>query len=700
MQRLFDKIRTFFPPEARFVVGLYLLLAVLFALLRLLLVLRNPQLAAEVPAATLLHSFLVGLRFDLAVSSYLLIPLFLAVLLLRGRRRGGALAAFFALLAGLLLLGVAEAEFYREFESRFNALVFEYLGQPATVGGMIWDGYPVLRYLAVWLTFAMIAGFAMRLLYRRLLQGTTAPAKPTVRAKLLRVMGSTVMLTLMVFASRGGFAHEPLRWGDAFFSESPFANHLALNGMFTLGRSAWDKIYSKQESWVKALPPDEARALTRAMVVQPDEVLLDESLPLLRRATGATSSVALRPTDKPVNVVVILMESFSARTVGALGSPRGLTPEFDRLAQEGILFERAFSNGTHTHQGVYASLTSFPNLPGYEYLMKMMEANQEFSSLPMLFSRHDYQTLFLYNGQFSWDNKEGFFRQHGMERFIGTGEYRDPTFVDPVWGVSDHDVFTRANQEFRAMDQSGPFFSAILTLSNHAPFNLPQPLPFARIASDDGLEGRWNGIRYADWALGEFFRRARQEDYFDHTLFVVTGDHGFGLPPMITGMQLERFHVPLLFYAPGLIGDRGERRQTVASQVDIGPSILGLLGLDEPHQGWGRNLFSPQLRDPGFAVIKPSGGEERVALVEDDHLLLVAPKEKPQLFRFDLGFPPTSSVNLYPRDKTRGKAMEKRLHAYVETGILALRQRSLGVPEAETLTAAKPSADLTAHKGH
>jgi phosphoglycerol transferase MdoB-like AlkP superfamily enzyme len=660
------------PPEALFTAGLYGLLLTVFALLRGLLLWRNAGQAAGIPAATLAESFLVGLRFDLAVSSYLLLPFFLLLLLLRGRRRAWAVGGLCLLVGGLVLLGLAEIEFYRELEMRFNTLVFEYLSHPQIVGGMIWAGYPVFRYLLVWgaLTILFAAGAAW--LYRRLLHDP--PAVAGAPQALARTMGGTVLLALMIFASRGGFAHEPLRWGDAFFCEATFANHLALNGVFTLARSAVEKFSGSQAAWTRAQPEEEARRTTQAMLRLPGEAeLAGEQFPLLRREPAA--AVLRRDPQRPVNVVVILMESFSGRHVGALGAQPSLTPEFDRLGREGVLFERAFSNGTHTHQGVFASLASFPNLPGYEYLMKTLEAHQEFSGLPSLLHPLGYQTLFLYNGLFSWDNKEGFFRQHGIDRFIGTADYVNPTFVDPVWGVSDHDVFTRANQEFRAMAQKGPFFAAILTLSNHSPFNLPEPLPFERIRTGDDREGRYNAMRYADWALGEFFRQASREEYFQNTLFVLTGDHGFGVPPALTGMQLERFHVPLLFYAPAMLPTG--RRVTVASQVDIAPSVLGLLGLDLPHQCWGRNLFSAALQDEGFAVVKPSGGEEKVALIEGDRILIAEPKEKPRLYRYDLAFPPLAEPLDEPQ---RLAAMKQKLQAYVETGILALRGRRLGVP--------------------
>jgi phosphoglycerol transferase MdoB-like AlkP superfamily enzyme len=184
-------------------------------------------------------------------------------------------------------------------------------------------------------------------------------------------------------------------------------------------------------------------------------------------------------------------------------------------------------------------------------------------------------------------------------------------------------------------------------------------------------------MRYADWALGEFFRKARQEKYFKNTLFVITGDHGFGTAPAITPMQLDRFHVPLLFYAPELFPGMKGVRKTIASQVDIGPSIVGLLGLDTAHQGWGRNLFSPRLVDPGFVVLKPSGGKEEVALIEGDYLLMRTPKESPRLYRYNLGFPPTTEQI---DDPLRIKAMDHRLKAYVATGLLTLRGRQVGLP--------------------
>lgn len=657
-------------PEIRFVTGVYMLLLLVFAALRGMLLWRNSLHATGIAAETLTESFLVGMRFDVAISSYLLIPLFLCLVLLPLRCRKVLVQGFCALMGLVIFSGLAEIEFYRELEMRFNTLVFEYMSHPKIVAGMVWEGYPIFRYLLVWALLFVLFSYGVRWLSRKVGLQSRDPGSTGL---LIRIVTAVVFIAVMIIGARGGLTNSPLRWGDAFFSEDAFANNLALNGVYTLGRSALEKITGGQQFWITAMPRQEALQTTKAMLFQSDEKDLSSAeFPLLRQEIQFSDE-----EQQPLNVVVILIESFSGRHVGALGAPFSLTPDFDALSREGLLFDHAFSNGTHTHQGVFASLAGFPNLPGYEYLMKTMEANQEFSGIPNLLEQMGYGSVFLYNGLFSWDNKEGFFRQHGIDRFVGRYDYVNPTFVDPVWGVSDYDVFMRANDEFRDLAEKGPFFGAILTLTNHSPFNLPDPLPFAKIETGNSFEGRANSMRYADWALGEFFREASQEEYFANTLFVVTGDHGFGSAPAITGMQLDRFHVPLLFYSPKLAALRGQQRSIIASQVDIGPTILGLLGSNAPHLAWGRNLLSVDPAEAGFAVVKPSGGNEEVALIEGDLLLMRSPKEKPVLYRYSLDFPPVSARI---DDPAKTRAMEHRLKAYVETGLLTLRERHVGTP--------------------
>ena len=209
-------------PEIRFVAGLYLFLLLIFAALRGMLLLRNSLQATGIDPGTLAKSFLVGLRFDIAISSYLLIPFFLCLVLFPIGCRKALLSVFCGTVGFFIFSGLAEIEFYRELEMRFNTLVFEYLSHPKIVAGMVWEGYPVFRYLLLWalLFIAFCAG--LRWLSRK----TLLPRRDYgFSAFLSRAVISIVFITIMVIGARGGLANTPLRWGDAFFSEDAFANN-------------------------------------------------------------------------------------------------------------------------------------------------------------------------------------------------------------------------------------------------------------------------------------------------------------------------------------------------------------------------------------------------------------------------------------------------------------------------------------------
>lgn len=286
-----------------------------------------------------------------------------------------------------------------------------------------------------------------------------------------------------------------------------------------------------------------------------------------------------------------------------------------------------------------------------------------------------FETLFLYNGLFSWDNKEGFFRNQGIQRFIGRDDYVNPVFVDPDWGVSDLDVFNRAIQEFDTFDKLGkPFFSVVLTLSNHAPFNLPKIDGLETIHGGGDQNQRLNGVHYADWAVGEFMKSARRQPWFDDTLFVFVGDHGFGVPPKLTELSLLHMHVPLLFHAPGLFGGKSDIRHETASQMDILPTIVGLMGFDTPHQSFGRDLFRLPEGDPGQAFVKRSS-EPLIGWVEKDHMYVGSVVTAASYHRVNLGFPPSASEDISSMQPAEVVKFSKKLDAMVVTGLHTLENR-------------------------
>lgn len=664
-----------------FTLSSVVLLLVLMSLLRLALLLFNHELIGNTPWSSLAEAFVNGLRFDMRLTVYICAPLILALLYRPAMRQRYWQRLWLNACAALVtLLGIIELNFYQEFHQRLNVLVFQYLSEdPKTVLSMLWHGFPVVRLL---LACSALTGLFVFCLSRvdRYTRSTQTERHPARASHVLMSHGLVfiICLLLAVLAARGTLRQgPPLRWGDAFTTESVFANHLGLNGTLSLyvaGKSRYSG--NSSNIWQADMPDELAVAITRSLLQTEHDQPIDSTTAAIRRDFTPPADTRL-----PIrNVVVILMESFAGHFVGALGSHAQITPHFDQLANEGLLFKRIFANGTHTHQGMFATMACFPNLPGFEYLMQIPEGSSRFSGLPQLLSARDYDDLYVYNGDFAWDNQRGFFSNQGMTRFIGRNDYVNPVVSDPTWGVSDQDMFDRAAAELLQQDPDKPFYALLQTLSNHTPYALPDDLPIEPVTDQGSLNDHLTAMRYADWALGQFFAKAKQAPYYNDTLFVLVGDHGFGAREQLTDMDLHRFHVPLLLIAPGVRETFGATRDTVGSQVDVAPTIMGRLGGTTRHQCWGRDLLSLPADEPGFAVIKPSGSDQTVAMVHGESIL-VQPKGMPQrLFTYQLGPQPAATLQ---SDNESATNMSEQLRAYIQTATHSLQANTTGAKASE-----------------
>ena len=659
-----------------FIVGALAALTLMLTLLRGALLAWNWELAAEVTRGDLLEAFFNGLRFDLRVVVIVGAPLMLTVLSARLMAMRTLQCLWLTLATVLLcLLGTVELSFYREFHQRLNTLVFQYLQEdPATVLSMLWYGFPVVRLLLgmALVSWLMYRGF--RWLDRRTRLPATAANRRHSRLGALAARISVLLLLLVSspVLARGTLRQgPPLRWGDAFTTDSTFANQLGLTPALTLYSAAKAQFSDhRNNAWLGLMDDDQATGITRSLLLTEHDRLIDAELAPVRRVSEPAVDSVL-----PVrNVVVVLMESFAGYYTGALGSPLGITPEFDRLSKEGLLFTRYFSNGTHTHQGMFATMACFPNLPGFEYLMQEPEGGHAFSGLPQLLSQRGFDDLYVYNGDFAWDNQKGFFGKQGMRHFIGRNDYVNPVFSDPTWGVSDQDMFDRAVTELNALDHTRPFYALLQTLSNHTPYALPDPLPVDAVSGQGVNDEHLTAMRYSDWALGRFFDQVRNEPWYRDTLFVVIGDHGFGTPRQLTDLDLLRFNVPMLLIAPGITERFGQRNDIVGTQVDVVPTIMGRLGGAVQQQCWGRDLLALPAGDKGFGVIKPSGGGQTVGLLRGDELVVQPRGEQPRAYRYQLG--PQATVT--EQAQVPGD-LQEQLKAYVQTATSALLEDRVGV---------------------
>ncbi|NVZ20417.1 LTA synthase family protein [Pseudomonas costantinii] len=658
-----------------------LVMMVMFSLLRLALLVYNREMILDTPASTFLEAFANGLRLDIRLVMYVLIPLLLALFSVRAMAARGFFRLWLTVASSIaLFLGLMEMDFYREFHQRLNGLVFQYVKEdPKTVMSMLWYGFPVVRYLLAWAVGTLILSIAFKGADR-----ATRPRGPfsggsigtrQVAPWYTRIAVFVVCLLIAVVAIRGTLRQgPPLRWGDVYTTESNFANQLGLNGTLSLIAAAKSRFSEERSNiWKATLDQKLATQTVRDMLVLPSsEKLVDTDTAAVRRDYTPPAEKTL-----PIkNVVVILMESFAGHSVGALGRPGNITPYFDKLSKEGLLFDRFFSNGTHTHQGMFATMACFPNLPGFEYLMQTPEGSHKLSGLPQLLSARKFDDVYVYNGDFAWDNQSGFFSNQGMTNFIGRNDFVNPVFSDPTWGVSDQDMFNRGLEELKAREGGKPFYALLQTLSNHTPYALPTPLPVEQVTDRGSLNEHLTAMRYSDWALGQFFEKARKEPYFKETLFVIVGDHGFGNEQQITEMDLGRFNVPMLMIAPGMQEKFGERDHTVGTQIDIVPTIMGRLGGDTLHQCWGRDLLNLPEGDKGFGVIKPSGSDQTVALVTADRILVLPKDMPPKLWDYELGAEPTGKVIPESSDEA---ALKQKLESFLQTATKSLLDNTAGV---------------------
>lgn len=534
------------------------------------------------------YILLQGLRFDLvALGQVLLLPLFLAPLLATTRRtwRGSLCALRLALCAFLALfffLEISTPSFVAEYDTRPNYLFVEYLRYPREVLSTLWGEYPLQLVLAALAVPAVFLG--MRGLFKRV-GGLQGPLRPLPAAG-LALAGPLVC----VAAARSTFEHRPVNPSTVCFSSDPLVNALPLNSTYSTAYA----IYEMRKLEDEGIAPYGDLPAERVLELVRDDAGLtaadcgDPAIPTLHLHEPT------RPRERPLNLVIVLEESLGAEFVGSMGG-LPLTPRLDELRTQGLDLARLYATGTRSVRGIEAVVTGFFPTPA-QSVVKLPRSQRGFFTLAELLRRQGYETSFLYGGEAHFDNMGRFFTGNGFEHVVDHTDFDDPLF-EGSWGVCDQDLFRRAHAEFEAKGDR-PFFSLVFTTSNHSPWDFPSE---GVELYEEPAATRNNAVRYADHALGEFFDLARGSSYWDETVFLVVADHN----SRVYGAEVvpvERFHVPCVFLG-GHVAP--ERVDTLASQVDLIPTALSLIGVEAEHPALGRDLTDPAVRArPGRAILQ------------------------------------------------------------------------------------------------
>ena len=566
-------------------------------------------------------AFLLGLRFDArtALVSVALAWLLGALPWLGARLRPPARAQFWRaywMLAGLAwALGlVVDAGHYAYLTQRLSSVLFTLMRDADEATGMVWQTYPVL-WIALGLGLAMLLWYwafahAWRWAVRH------GPQQATLRSRL----GEVVVWLLAAALVHGKISQYPLRWSDAAELPSAFAQSLALNPLHNL-----------VDTWTfRDVGVDELRLRPAANRVRAFVGLsrLQDGAPvsLLRSVAPKTAA----STATPPNVVLVLLESFAGHKVGALGSPLGATPNFDALAQDGLLFTRMMSAHGHTARGVFATITALPDVSRQSTASRNPAAADQFS-IAAEFTAH--KKFYFIGGSTSWANVRGLLAANipGIE-IVEQNRLKAP--VVDVWGVSDKNLLLEANDWFAAQRQ--PFFAVIQTSGNHRPYTIPDEdkpafnpaIPSPKLLEQNGfISGEeYRAFAYLDWCIGEFMQRARREPYFANTIFAFIGDHGISgvtgphFAPAWRELAITQGHTPLLIYAPGRVAPR--RIDAWAQQVDVLPTLAALAGIGYRNTTLGRDLLDPSFDATRIAFTFQFTGPGDLGLLVGNRMLI------------------------------------------------------------------------------
>lgn len=485
-----------------------------------------------------------------------------------------------ALIIPATIVVVADMELYRHWGFRIDSTVLMYLRTPK----MAMASTPLsTALLLILLCIATVIG-AFKL-YKLLCNNHLKNIEP-YRWWCMPIF--IVLAGCMILPIRGSLGVATMNPGKVYFSKNMYSNHAALNAL-------WNMIYScstTDEVDIRypdtATPEEAASGYASLMQASPDS-----AQHLLRIA---------RP-----NVVLLLLESFTAKAVGFCGGIEGITPNLDTMAAQGIAYTNIYAAGNRSDKGIVATLSGLPAQPENS-IIKYHNKTAYLPSIGKSLHQHGYHNTFYYGGDPTFAHIQGFIYQCQFERIVALHDF-PPEQRNSKWGAHDEYVLDRLLTE---MDTAkGPFFKMLFTLTSHEPFELPrQPQGYLSRCSD--VELLLNSIHYTDSCLGVFMEQARQRSWWDSTLFVLIADHGHPLPYDDYGHPARLYHIPMVWVG-GALAYKPHQQRKVGSQFDLAATLLTQLGIDASEFVLSKDINNPTTAEfayyafnKGYGFVSPT----------------------------------------------------------------------------------------------
>jgi Phosphoglycerol transferase and related proteins, alkaline phosphatase superfamily len=508
-----------------------------------------------------------GLSLDLSTSLYLLtVPFLLTIISLWVRIPKPVFRVYYFIAALLLALAfVADTSLYEFWKFKLDASCLQYLETPTEAMASVSTWYILFRLVVI-----ILLTIAIYWIYVKLTPLTTHLLPLTTR--LVATIIALLLIPLMVIGIRGGIDESTTNIGQVYYSQNQFLNHAAVNPVFSFFAS-FEKSASNNTIY-NYMDDEECEQIIKSLY-----------------NTESIDSDTLLNTQTP-NIIIILLEGCGGEFT-EIGGRKDITPNLNRLAQEGIYFSNCYGNSWRTDRGTVCTWSGYPSFP----TMSVMKIPSKSRSLPniarTLKEQRGYQTYYVYGGDINFTNMRSYLVSGGFETLKWKADYTKEEQESAQWGVRDDITFDTVYDLITTHSTLHTPHSSILigysTLSSHAPWDVP-----IRKFDDEIL----NAMYYLDQCLGDFIQRFRQTKEWDNTLVILLPDHGIPYKDIDERHPLMN-HIPMIWVGGAVKAPL--RIEQVCNQTDLPATLLGQLGLSHDDFTFSRDVLSKSYTQP-FAI--------------------------------------------------------------------------------------------------
>ena len=544
--------------------------------------------------------YLIGLLYDLTVSSFFAIPVVIYCWLMKDswyQKKWQRLPLFllFSIICFILVTAAgSEIIFWNEFTVRFNFIAVDYLIYTNEVLENIWESYnmPLIISLVV-----IVVSIILFLLKGKIIASQQISMRFLHRTK--------VMLIFSLLPFSGYFL---INNQYKIISNNNYVNELGGNGIYEFGAAFWNNEIDYHQFYIER--NDTANfTLLRSMLQSPNATFAADPLSIER---------VIKP-DSPRhhwNVVLISVESLSGDYMQYFGNKENITPYLDSLIPNSLFFSNFYASGTRTVRGLEALTLAIPPTPGQSIVRR--PKNEDLFSLGSVFKKSGYDVRYIYGGNSFFDNM-GYFFGHNGYQVLDKGDIPEQlVHHTTAWGIDDEATFQYTLDQCDKSYREGKlFFNHMMTVSNHRPYTYPD----GRIDIPSSAQSSAGGVKYTDYAIHSFLKEAAKKPWFDQTVFVIVSDH-CSRSAGKTDLPVNRYHIPCIIYAPQLIKPTIEKR--LISQIDLAPTLLGLLNIPYTSQFFGLDIYkTPNNRDRVFISTY-----QNLGYIRDGQLVILSPQKR------------------------------------------------------------------------